>query len=418
VLHSSLAFDLTVTSVVVPLVAGSVVAVSVEGGAEGLAGLVNASGGFDVVKVVPGHLPLLAELIGDAAAVSAARVLVVGGEALSAGPVRGWLERTPGSVVVNEYGPTETVVGCCVFRVAAGQRLVGERVPIGRPIANTRLYVLDERLAPVPVGVAGELYIGGAQLARGYVGRAGLTAGRFVADPFDTGGGRLYRTGDVVRWEATGDLVYLGRADEQVKVRGFRIEPGEIEAVLAGHPGVSQAAVIAREDTAGDKRLVAYVVPAGGAGEGPEVAGLPAALRGFVAEGLPEYMVPSAVVVLESLPLTVNGKLDRRALPAPDFAAVAATGRGPTNALEEVLCQAFAEILGLESVGIDDNFFALGGHSLLALRLVSRVRTVLGAEVDIRTLFEAPTVAGLAARVGKQKPTRPAFRPMRNSEES
>ncbi len=212
VLHSSLAVDLTVTSVVVPLAAGSQVVASPPGGAEGLAGLVSSPGGFDVIKVVPGHLPLLSALIPDAAAPRAARVLVVGGEALLAGPVRGWLERAPGSVVVNEYGPTETVVGCCVFTAVAGQHLA-EQVPIGRPVANTRLYVLDDRLSLVPPSVAGELYIGGAQLARGYAGRPALTAERFIADPFHPaadGGGRLYRTGDVARWTADGQLVYAG----------------------------------------------------------------------------------------------------------------------------------------------------------------------------------------------------------------
>ncbi|MEV0569340.1 amino acid adenylation domain-containing protein, partial [Dactylosporangium sp. NPDC050588] len=389
VLHSSLAFDLTVTSVLVPLAAGSPVVASPEGGAEGLAGLVNG-GGFDVLKVVPGHLPLLARLIDDAAAPDAARVLVVGGEALTAGPVRQWLDRAPGSVVVNEYGPTETVVGCCVHRVTSDQPIDGDLVPIGRPIANTRLYVLDRRLRPVAVGVPGELYIAGAQLARGYVGRPGLTADRFVADPFDAGG-RLYRTGDVVRWTTAGDLVYLGRADEQVKVRGYRIEPGEVEAVLTVHPLVVQAAVVAREDVPGDRRLVAYVV----AEDGADLAGVD--LRQFAAARLPEHMVPSVVLALDALPLTHNGKLDRKALPAPD-AATAGTGRGPANAREELFCQGFAEVLGAATVGADDDFFALGGQSLLAVRLVEWLR-VRGVPVSVRALFDMPTPAGLAAAV-------------------
>ncbi|WP_245651980.1 AMP-binding protein, partial [Streptosporangium amethystogenes] len=236
-LHSSLAFDLTVTSVVVPLICGAPVVVSVEGGAEGLAEVVRRGGGFGVVKVVPAHLPVLGQMLTDEEAAGSARVWVVGGEALPGAVVREWLGRSPGAVVVNEYGPTETVVGCAVHEVRAGE-VVGESVPIGRPIANTRLYVLDGRLRPVPVGVAGELYISGAGLARGYVGRAGLTAERFVACPFGGVGERMYRSGDVARWDAGGRLVYLGRADEQVKVRGFRIEPGEVQAVLVAHPGV------------------------------------------------------------------------------------------------------------------------------------------------------------------------------------
>ncbi|MFD5797635.1 amino acid adenylation domain-containing protein [Streptomyces diastatochromogenes] len=398
-LHSSLAFDLTVTSVVVPLISGAPVAVSREGGAEGLAELLRGGGNFGLVKAVPAHLPMLAEMLSDRQAEQAAATWVVGGEALSGPVVRAWLERAPETVVVNEYGPTEAVVGCSVFEVRAGQEL-GDSVPIGRPIANMRLYVLDDYLRPVAPGVPGELYIAGVQLARGYAKRPGLTAERFVGNPFEPGA-RMYRTGDLARWTRDGELEYLGRADEQVKVRGYRIEPGEVEAVLTTHPLVARAAVIAREDTPGDVQLVGYVVP------GDAAEGLAEEVRSFAAEQLPEHMVPSAVVVLDALPLAMSGKLDRKALPAPDFGTRAGAGRAPANAREEILCAAFAEVLGLERVGVDDNFFQLGGQSLMAIRLVGTIRK-LGVSVSVRAFFESPTPAGLAQSVGAGEVAVPA----------
>jgi acyl carrier protein len=303
-------------------------------------------------------------------------------------------------------------VGCCVFEVGAG-REVPDVVPAGVPVANTRVYVLDGFLVPVPAGVAGELYVAGAQLARGYVHQPGLTGERFTACPFGAGE-RMYRTGDLAKWTPGGELVFLGRADDQVKIRGFRVEPGEVQAVLAGCPGVARAAVTVREDTPGDRRLAGYLVP-GGDEDG---AGLVARAREHAAARLPEYLVPSVLVVLAELPLTPAGKLDRAALPAPDRAGGAGAGREPATVREEILCGLFADVLGVERVGPEDDFFALGGHSLLAVQLVSRVRAVLGTELPVRAVFDAPTAAEIASRIGDRRSVRPRLRPRSRQEET
>ena len=261
--------------------------------------------------------------------------------------------------------------------------------PVGGPLADLAFFVLDQWLRPVPAGVVGDLYVAGPQAGLGYWRRPGLSSSRFVACPFGAPGMRMYRTGDLVWWGADGELRYVGRADEQVKIRGYRIELGEVRAVLAEVDGVAQAVVIAREDRPGDKRLVGYVTGASGALD-------PAALRAAVAERLPEYMVPAAIMVIDELPLTVNGKLDRRALPAPEFAGTDSY-RAPATAVEEILVGIYARILGLSRVGVDDSFFDLGGDSLSAMRLIAAVNTGLNTHLSVRTLFEAPSVAQVGA---------------------
>ncbi|MEU6672517.1 amino acid adenylation domain-containing protein, partial [Streptomyces sp. NPDC046727] len=329
--------------------------------------------------------------------------VILGGEALSL-ELADKFRHTLDAGLFNLYGPTEASID--VTRWAVRDEPGAPSVPIGAPVWNTRVYVLDERLRPVPAGVPGELYISGVQLARGYVGRPALTADRFVANPYDTQGRRMYRTGDLVRWRADGNIEFLGRTDFQVKIRGFRVELGEVESALAAHPAVEQAVVILHGgQDATDARLVAYAVPVRGATVDQ------AELRDFVSTRLPEFMVPAAVVVLNALPVTVNGKLDRKALPVPEFAPTD-SGRAPRTAREEVLCDLFAEILGVEKVGVDDSFFNLGGHSLLAVRLANRIRSVLGVELPLITLFEAPSVAQLARRLADAEGARVLLAPV------
>ncbi|EWM11822.1 non-ribosomal peptide synthetase, partial [Kutzneria sp. 744] len=404
--HSSVSFDLTVTGLFATLTAGGCVQLA------DLDGKADASAIAErptFAKGTPSHLPLLLALSDD---FSPSEQLVLGGESLMGEVLDQWRSRFPDVTVVNEYGPTETTVGCTEYRIEPGDRVQEGVVTIGKPIWNTRMYVLDGALRPVPPGAQGEVYIAGDLVTRGYHNRRGLTAGKYVADPFGPAGSRMYRSGDLGRWRADGNLEFIARVDHQVKIRGFRIELGEVEAVLSAHEQVAQAVAVVREDVPGDKRLIAYVVPTSRpGGDSTETANrddLPGLVRAHLAARLPEYMVPSAVVVLDGFPLTVNGKLDRKALPAPDYGAVV-SGRGPATVHEEVLCGIFAEVLGVPRVGVDDNFFDLGGHSLLATRAISRIRSVLGVEASIRVLFEYPTVAGLSSQLIGAGVGRPAL---------
>ncbi|HEX6747845.1 MAG TPA: non-ribosomal peptide synthase/polyketide synthase [Longimicrobium sp.] len=389
--HSSLSFDLTVTSLFVPLLAGEAVVLAPDEGVEALATVLRSSGPFGFVKITPAHLSLLLEQLAPGEAARATGRFVVGGESLPGEVVARWGEVAPEVSITNEYGPTETVVGCCIHTLKARDATAGA-VPIGRPSPGTVLYALDGRMSPCPIGVPGELFVGGGQLGRGYLARPALTAERFVPDPFSAEpGARLYRTGDRVRWRADGNLEFMGRLDEQVKIRGFRIELEEVEGAVAAHAAVREARVVVREDETDDRRLVAYVV---GDAEAE-------ALRAHVRQSLPEYMVPAAFVFLDALPLTANGKLDRKALPAPEGDAYARRSyEAPLGEVEAALAQIWGEVLGVERVGRWDHFFELGGHSLLAIKLIGRMRRA-GLYVDVRALFTTPVLAELALAVGR-----------------
>ncbi|MFF4404871.1 amino acid adenylation domain-containing protein [Streptomyces sp. NPDC001404] len=387
---SSVAFDLAVPNVWAPLLAGQrVVVLPQETDLSELGDRLVAAGPYSFLKLTPGHLDILTRQITPEQAASLAGVIVVAGEALPGPLARQWAEWLGDGRLVNEYGPTEASVGTCTYPVTSGEPAAV--VPIGRPLPGMAMYVLDEGLRPVPPGAVGELYVGGTGVARGYADRPELTAGRFVPDPYGTApGARLYRTGDLVRRLPGGDVEFLGRTDHQVKIRGYRVEPGEAQAVLAAHPGVREAVVIARTDGPGDVRLAGYAVFA--------AEPVPAAeLAAHCARSLPDYLVPTTFTALDAVPLNANGKLDRAALPLPEARAVAEADE-PDGVLQENIAALWAELLGT-GVGVHANFFESGGNSILAIRLIAAIQAEYAIALPVREVFAHPTVAGLANAV-------------------
>lgn len=393
-LHSSIGFDATITALFTPLLGGQTVfLVSADQEIDALATALLTCDNFSLVKLTPAHLKLLDSLISIKQLTHKQLIFVIGGEALTKDSVFPWVIHAPDTRLINEYGPTETVVGCCVYEVRPHEPL-SDVVPIGRPIINTQLYILDAHLQPVPIGVPGELYIGGAGLARGYLNRPELTQEKFIPNPFDQfNHSKLYKTGDLARYQADGNIDFLGRIDNQVKIRGFRIELEEIEAAIALHPQIQQTVVIVREDNPGDQRLVAYIVTR------PAQTVTIEEIRRFLKPKLPEYMIPGALVVLQTFPLTPNGKIDHRALPEPiqvREAATTATFVAPRDSRELQLARIWEKVLGVKGISIHDNFFDLGGQSLLAARLFAEVNEIFQRKLTLSTIFQAPTIEKLA----------------------
>ena len=394
--HSSISFDLTVTSLYPALLSGGTVEMLPEDvGAGNLVAALRRQSDRNLVKITPAHLEVLSQQLNPRELAGLTRLFVIGGENLPAESLQIWREKAPGTRLINEYGPTETVVGCCVYEVTADDPHNGP-VAIGRPIANTQMYILDEGLHPAAPGVTGEIYIGGHGVARGYLNRPELTAERFLKDPFiPEPDARMYKTGDLGRYREDGIIEYLGRVDNQVKVRGYRIELGEIEAAISAWSDTQSCAVLAREDLPGLKELVAYIVPRNGyrAAKGE--------LQRFLADKLPAYMVPARYAFLKSLPLTPNGKVDRKALPAPedetlDFEPAEAR---PNAAIEERLAAIWSELLNVQNVGVDDDFFDLGGRSRQALNVVSRARDLFSVDLPPQTIFESSTIEAFARAI-------------------
>jgi amino acid adenylation domain-containing protein len=399
---TSMAVDLTITNLL-PLFAGrSVRLLPEENAVEVLAQVLRERPNFGLIKITPVHLGLLNTMLAPEHTREAAHTLVIGADFLSAEPTLFWQEHAPGVRLMNEYGPTETVVGCSAYVVPPGRHRAGA-VPVGPPIQNLAFHVLDAQMGPVPVGLPGELYIGGAGVARGYLGRPGLSAEKFLPDPFAEAGARMYRTGDRARWLQDGNLLILGRTDNQVKIRGFRVELGEIEAALRRREELRECLVVVREDRPGDRRLVAYVVA------DPETTD-PAVLRDHLRQSLPEYMVPGAFVVLESLPHTPTGKLDPRMLPAPSYLLADMQVEEPANYVEAQLIQVWESLLGIDGIGPTQSFFDLGGNSFLALRLFTQVNQRFDCDLPVATLFAGATVRHMAAAILEQKSSAPTPR--------
>jgi len=395
-LHSTIAFDATVTALYTPLLSGkSITLAAADDDLQALGNALVKHGDFNVVKITPAHLDLLSHQLEAAQAAGLTRAFVIGGENLDAAQIAFWRKHAPQTHLFNEYGPTETVVGCVVFD-ARGWDGAGS-VPIGRAIPGSPVYVLDAQMQPLPPGVPGELYIGGNGVARGYHGRAALTADRFLPDPFSgQPGARMYKTGDLVRWLNSGQLIFLGRIDEQVKIRGYRIELGEIETALKNHEQIREAVVIARKDDDAAARLAAYYISK----DKKEIT--VNELRGQLKKTLPEYMLPATFTHLEKFPLTPNGKIDLRNLPKPsaERAALETDFVAPRSEKEKILADAVASVLKLKKVGVYDNFFELGGDSIMAIQVISRARKS-GLQITPLQMFQNQTVAELAAVAGE-----------------
>ncbi|HEY6802574.1 MAG TPA: amino acid adenylation domain-containing protein [Pyrinomonadaceae bacterium] len=388
--HTSIAFDLTVTSILSPLLKGrKILLLSEERGLDALAEAMLAHRNLSFVKLTPAHLEILNQQLSETELADRTQALIIGGEALLAETIAPWRRHAPHTRLINEYGPTETVVGCCVYEVAGEDPATGS-VPIGRPVANTQLYVVDKRNDLAPLGVIGELFIGGDGLARGYHDRPDLTAEKFVPNPFSSEEGeRLYRTGDLARRRSDGVIEFLGRKDDQVKVRGYRIELGEIEAALRSHESVQEAVVVAQADGPGENRLIAFVIA------DPQVFSA-ADLRNFLQAKLPDYMVPPVLVRLDHLPLAPSGKVDRRGLSLGNTEMESQVAFvSPRTLTEEVLAVIWAEVLHAERVGIDDNFFALGGDSIRSIQVRARAQQ-RGINLAPQQLFQYPTIRELA----------------------